>query len=139
MPFPAALSHGTAALLEDQESLQACSHLIMSLLGLVPLCPWPVPWHAHSQRGCCGGMLLSHSFLCMLLIGVAVGALLAGHDWPSQWDDPAWKPWLGLSSCITVVEASPLKGCRCLSRRCLPGTSTPSASTLGSQSLIILP
>lgn len=39
MPFPAALTHGTVALLEDHESLQACSHLIISLLGLVPLCP----------------------------------------------------------------------------------------------------
>lgn len=36
MPFSAALTHGTVALLEGQESLQGCSHLIMSLLALSP-------------------------------------------------------------------------------------------------------
>lgn len=47
MPFPAALTHRTVALLE---SLQGCSHLITSLLALVPSCPRPVPCGAAVKR-----------------------------------------------------------------------------------------
>lgn len=74
MPFPAALTRGSAALLEDQESLQGCSHPIPSHPCL-PLSPRAraCPVWCHSQRGCCSRMLLSHSFLYTLLIGVVWG------------------------------------------------------------------
>lgn len=88
MPFPADFTHGTVALLEGQESLQGCSHLITSLLALSPrvhglsrVCP-------QSERLLWQNALESQ-LLCMLLIMVALGALMAGHGWPSQWDDPA--------------------------------------------------
>lgn len=47
--------------------------------------------------------------------GVAVGASLAGHGWPSRWVNPAWKLWLGFIPAASQWWRH--LHCWCMSRR----------------------